>query len=161
MKHVPACQNPLPEPCINCLGRFVHTRNEESDSNFWRLTADSIWVFCLHLGKLIRKPRYSLLWCRQAPTLRTLTLSQPLTVVQTSNQLPFAPLSRCCWTSFWSLPCPPYKPFYTFLVYVGGGGVSPVSIFKLSFGWGTILFPWCGQSNTGYKIYYQSFLSAF
>lgn len=69
MKHIPACQNPLPEPYINCLGRFVHTCNEESDSNFWCLTAYSVWVSRLHLGKLIRKPRCSILWCRGHPHL--------------------------------------------------------------------------------------------
>lgn len=77
-------------------GRFVHTCNEESDSNFWRLTADSIWVIRLHLGKLIRRPRCSLLWCLWAPTLGILTLSHPLSITKTSSQLPFPPLSRCC-----------------------------------------------------------------
>ena len=86
-----------------------------------------------HLGKLIRKPGYFLLWgwgkvqITQAPTLAWESLPQPhsLTILRIPSQSPFLVVSSHSWTCLRAFPIFPMsrdinnKPFHNLLVCVG------------------------------------------
>ena len=82
----------------------------------WLLTVFSLlW----HLGKLIRKPRCSLFWCRQETTCRNLTpLPPPLAIMETSRQCPSLPSQAAVEPAFESCPTLPARLFHTLLVLV-------------------------------------------
>ena len=111
-----------------------------------------------HLGKLIRKPRCSLFWCRQETTLRILTSCpspSPLWKPQASA-LP------CLLKSLLDLLLKPAlpSPQGLFIPFWCVCGIFHLSILT-KFGWRSTLLLQCGHNSIGYKIYYQSFLSAF